>query len=203
MQNSTILTSKEKIILKELLNTYKKHVSLYLDLPNALADWSPKELKKIVNHLQDRKFVQYLPSEDEIHCLCRITPLGLDALRVAKLSGDVQFNKMPIIFAGILIIMGLAVYGFNSYKKPSESFADARGVGVNENTKAILEDWIENKEEENSEYYTFDLLEEYEGRKTYFVECKMAYLGTCKYNIVFVEIDEKKGLITNVEIAQE
>jgi len=203
MSNLSLLTPKEKVILKELYNTYQKHVSLYLDLPNVLADWSPKELKKIINHLQDRKFVQYLPSEDEIHCLCRITPLGLDALRMAKLSRDVQFNKKHIIFASIVIVIGLIVYGLNATKNPSKSFADVRGVGVNEKTKAILEDWIENREEENSDYYTFDLLEEYEGRKTYFVECKMAYLSTCKYNIVFVEVDEKKGLITNVEIAQE
>ena len=198
-----ILTPKEISILKELYNTYKKHVSLYLDLAGVLSDWAPEEIKKIVFQLEERKLIEYLPSQDQAHYLCRITPLGIESYRGATFSKQFKFSKKYIIYAGLVAILGLVTFGYQASKDPSKSFASITGRGLNEKTKAILTEWIEIDEEENSDNYTFDLLEEWEGRKTYFVECKIDHIHECKYNIVFVDVDEEKGIITNVEMVQE
>jgi hypothetical protein len=198
----TFLSPKEELILKKLLAVHKKNANLYLDLALSITDWAPKEIKKWVHLLQDKELIQYLPSQDETHCLCLITAQGIAALGASPIPK--QFELMhTYLVALVLLLVGVMAYGMLSIKNPSKTHADVTGVGITPATKAILTNWIENKEGENSDNYTFDLLEENEGRKTYFVECKMDHLSACKYNVVFVEVDENKGVITNVQVAQD
>jgi len=198
------LKPKEKEILNALYVTYKKNASLYLDLAHAFPDWHPDEIKYWVYSLQEIKLLHYLGTQDGIHLLCRITEHGIEVLNESiSFFEKLGHNKKTFAYAaGILLVA--AVIGFNSLGISSDSFMGSiTGTGLTDKTKTILTEWLEGAEQENSDNYTFSLLDKEGTRRSYLVECKDAAKGVCKYNIVFVEVDEKDGKVTNVELPLE
>lgn len=103
------------------------------------------------------------------------------------------------LFIGLLIGISLRGGSFDT----SFLTGDITGTGLTEGTRGILAGWIEDQEQENSDHYTFSLLEKIGQRRTYLAECRDAFIGTCKYNLVFIELNEKTGEILNVELPHD
>jgi hypothetical protein len=197
------LDEKEREILNALYKIHKRNPSLYLDLAVALHSWDQTEVERIVQRLHNERLLFFLPSQDNAHFLCRITPSGVDVLfRTDPSIRNFQSGKKAILLV-ILAILAIGVYSIKTIQSPDKTSADITGPDITKEAKEILMEWIEEREEEDSDHYTFALLETIGDRKTYLVECRMEYIDECKYNIIFVELDEATGEITNVELAEE
>lgn len=201
MKKSSILTPKEKILLDVLQTTYNRHFDVFLDLTETLKELSADKIQETVDHLKSKKFVQQIPSVNPNHVLCRITPLGLDALRMSRLSGSIKTNKKHFIVAFLILAAGAATYTLIGIKDKEKSLADI--LSLDDKSRPVLENWMRNNEGEDPLLYTYSLLEKYEGRDTYLAECKIQYLDNCKYNIVFIDIDEKTNSVISAEAGRE
>jgi hypothetical protein len=195
------LNPKEKEILRLLFHTYKRNANTYLDLIGAMSNYHPDEIRSLVNNMHARQMLYCMPSADGTHVLCRITENGINALNQYSSLGDkIKQNKKVIgITVGILLIIGVII-DMNTNIASNFLMGSVAGLNVSEKSKTILADWIENAEQENSDYYTFSLSDKEGSRRTYLVECKTEYADQCKYSIVFVTLDEDTEQLLSVEV---
>ena len=201
---NTQLMPQEKEILKALLRTCAENAELYTDISRALPDIHPEELKRALEGLQMRHLVRYLAVSEGEQMPARITEEGISILKKNGVStGFMLKNKKLLTYAATftaMLFFALLIVGGGS----GELFKiDVTGTGLNTKTKEILRQWIEDQEQENSDNYTFSLMEEDGPRKNYLVECKSENSDDCKYNIIFIELDEDSKEITNVELPRE
>lgn len=190
---SDSLNPEDKKLLRALCGTFKKDGSVYIDLFKVFPDAHPKSLAASVTRLESLHLLHSLDGVEKDHLLCRVTDEG------DGLFNFFDLHRRSLIGFGAGFALLMLVLGFSG-ALPQGLTGDVTGTGLTAGTQAILTDWIANAEQENSDHYTFSLLEKAGDRKTYLVECKTDYLYECKYKIVFVELDERSGTVLNVEL---
>jgi len=195
---------EETKILKALYLTHKKHASLYLDLFAAFPDNHHDEIRGAADRLEQNMSIQILPSDDT-HCLARITEHGTARLKEESGAFGMWKYKTRSLYIGVAVVALFIVLSVAGSIVPLGVFmGDITGTGLTPSTKEILMQWVEGQEQEKSDWYTFSLYEKNsDTRKTYLVQCKDEFTHQCKYNILFVEVDEKSKTITNVGAGQK
>ena len=191
------LDPQEQELLQALYHAHREHASLYLDLLSAFPDYHAYELRGLVDALRQRHFLTPLHFHTEEHLLCRISQKGIDALRQRD---SFSKYKKALVYAGffcLVLLLGLSMihslpFNTNSLK------GDVSGIEPSSKARANLSNWIEGQG--GVDCYTFSLLRVLGEKRTYLVECKEGRIDDCKYDIVSVEVNEKTGYITHVEV---
>lgn len=198
------LSDHEKELLTSLAHTHSKKAQLYLDISRTFPDEHPHDLQNTLTLLQEKKLVHYNPVAEGGHLFARITSKGMEALYA---SGGVSFMKFHMEnfrrWAGITAVVLLIIVMLSGILPLHSLLGDLAGTGLTQKTTVALEDWMKNQEQEDPEFYTYTLFEESGDLKSYLVECREDRELECKYKILFIEVDEAKEMVSNVEYPRD
>lgn len=196
------LSDLERVILKALLVTYRQQPGLFLDLRSLLPSHHPQELDEAAADLNDQQWVECVA--EEAHLLCRLTDQGFAALRTMGMPVGFWAMHQKWSTAALVVLVALFLgIGAAQIVPLSALMGDLTGESIRPKTTVLLTEWLEQQEQEDASHYTFSLLEKVGDLTTYLVECRSEFQSVCKYTIVFIEVDEEKGVINNVELPTE